>query len=410
MTKVDVTNHDTKKAVYAVATMDTKGEELAYVADVIRSTGHRVRMVDVGTHGPPTVSPDVSQAEILAASGLSGCSQDRGQAVTEMGNALRAFLLDEQRQGRVAGVIGIGGSGGTALITRAMRALDIGLPKVMVSTVASGNTAPYVDCSDITMMYSVVDVAGLNAVSRRVLGNAANAMAGMVEHPLAEQKTGATVAATMFGVTTPCVDRVRRSMESQGVDCLVFHATGTGGRAMERLVESGFVQGVIDATTTEVADEIVGGIFPCGTSRFDRTIAAKIPLVVSLGAVDMVNFGALESVPPQFSDRNLHVHNAQVTLMRTNVEENLAIARWISDKLNRTESPVTVVVPESGVSMLDAPGQPFYDPQADQALFEELDRTLQCDETRRLVRLPLHINDPAFSDALVSEYNRLTRS
>lgn len=405
-----MTNHDTKTAVYAVATMDTKGEEIAFVADVIRAAGHHVRTVDVGTLGPPKASPQISQQEVMAAVGLACHSQDRGEAVTEMGNALRAFLLDEQRQGRVTGVIGIGGSGGTALITRAMRALDIGLPKLMVSTVASGNMEPYIDCSDIMMMYSVVDVAGLNEVSRQVLGNAANAMAGMVNHPLVVAKTTETVAATMFGVTTPCVDRVRQSMESQGVDCLVFHATGTGGRAMERLVESGFVKGVIDATTTEVADEVVGGIFPCGASRFDRLIAAKIPLVVSLGAVDMVNFGALDSVPPQFADRNLHVHNAQVTLMRTDEDENRAIASWISSKLNRAESPVTVVVPESGVSMLDAPGQPFYDPKADQTLFEELGRTLQCDETRRIVRMPLHINDPAFSDALVAEYNRLTQS
>jgi uncharacterized protein (UPF0261 family) len=304
-------------------------------------------------------------------------------------------------------VIGIGGSGGTALITAAMRTLDIGVPKLMVSTVASGNTSPYVDCSDITMMYSVVDVAGLNAVSRRVLANAAHAMAGMVAHPVPPAETRTTVAATMFGVTTPCVDGVRKSLESDGYDCLVFHATGSGGRAMERLVESGFIQGVIDATTTEVADEVVGGAFPAGAERFDRLIEAKVPLVLSTGALDMVNFGALDTVPEPFRNRNLHVHNAQVTLMRTNQDENRQFARWMAAKLNRSTAPLVFLIPEGGVSMLDAPGQPFHDPEADEVLFSELERAIDQDPSRAVIRIPHHINDPEFSKALVQHFKQL---
>jgi uncharacterized protein (UPF0261 family) len=396
-----------RKSIYAIATMDTKGEELQFVASCLRAAGAAVRCVDVGTKGPPVGKPDVTRQDVLGAQELTIAGHDRGQAVTSMGEALRAFLLEECRQGRVAGVLGIGGSGGTALITAAMRALPIGLPKLMVSTVASGNTAPYVDCCDITMMYSVVDVAGLNAVSRRVLANAAHAMAGMTRWPLDESQPKPTVGLTMFGVTTPCVTMLRQALEQQGSDCLVFHATGTGGRAMERLVESGLIQGVLDITTTEVADEVVGGVFACGPERFERILESGVPYVVSLGALDMVNFGAVETVPPQFRDRLLHVHNAQVTLMRTTAEENRQFARWIAGKLNRSSSPVTLIIPERGVSALDAPGQPFHDPQADAALFETLEAELQQTDQRRLLRLSAHINDPKFADQALGEYHRL---
>ncbi|MEO1995125.1 MAG: Tm-1-like ATP-binding domain-containing protein, partial [Planctomycetaceae bacterium] len=302
-------------AVYAVATMDTKDEELCFVAQCLRDAGVDVRTVDVGTTPGASIAADVSRDVVLDGKVLPP-GDDRGVAVTAMGEALTAYLRNENDQARIAGVIGIGGSGGTALITAAMRELPIGLPKLMVSTVASGNTAPYVDCSDLTMMYSVVDVAGLNVVSEQVLANAAHAMAGMVSHKTPSTTARTCLGMTMFGVTTPCVTAVRESLESKGYDCLVFHATGAGGRAMEQLVRSGLIRGVLDITTTEVADEIVGGVFPAGPRRFDCLVESYIPLVLSVGALDMVNFGAIDTVPKQFRDRNLYVHNAQVTLMR----------------------------------------------------------------------------------------------
>ena len=394
-------------SVYAIGTMDTKAEELVYVAKCLESAGAQVLTVDVGTHRPPAIAPDVTRQQVLGDSSLP-TGEDRGTAVTAMSGALTEFLVQEHRAGRVAGVIGIGGGGGTALITAAMRALPIGLPKLMVSTMASGDVAPYVDCSDITMMYSVVDVAGLNDVSLRVLGNAAHAMAGMVSHSIvipAESKP--TIAMTMFGVTTPCVTAVREQLTAKGYDCLVFHATGSGGRAMEKLVESGLIQGVLDITTTEIADEIVGGVLSAGPQRFDAIIAQRIPYVISVGALDMVNFGGVETVPEQFKDRLLHVHNAQVTLMRTTPDENREFARWISAKLNQATSRVSMLIPEGGVSMLDAPQQSFHNPEADTALFEELESRMQLDELRTITRLPYHINDPEFVNAIVDEFERL---
>jgi uncharacterized protein (UPF0261 family) len=397
-------------SVYAIATMDTKGQELAYVAERLRAAGIGVVTVDVGTKEPPVVMPDVTRESVAAfpltpvgrTFALAGA--DRGQAITAMGEALTRFLLREYEAGRVAGVIGIGGSGNTALITPAMRALPIGLPKVMVSTIASGNVAPYVGTSDIFMMYPIVDIAGLNAVSRRVLGNAAHALAGMIEHPIPASGNKPTVAMTMFGVTTPCVTAAREALEARGFDVLVFHATGTGGRAMEKLVEAGLIQGVLDITTTEIADEVVGGILPAGPHRFDAILGARTPYVLSLGALDMVNFGAIDTVPERFRQRNLHAHNAQVTLMRTTAEENRRFARWIAGKLNRAEAPFTLLIPQGGVSALDAPGQAFFDTEADAALFDELESAIEAGPARTIRRLPLHINDPAFARALVEAY------
>ncbi|GAB5442888.1 MAG: Tm-1-like ATP-binding domain-containing protein [Fuerstiella sp.] len=393
-------------AVLAVATMDTKAEEIAFVASCLRAAGVEVRTVDVGTKASPTIPADVPRETVLAG-GKTPDDQDRGTAVTTMASALERYITTEVGAGRVAGVIGIGGSGGTALITQAMRALPVGLPKLMVSTVASGNTTPYVDCTDITMMYSVVDVAGLNVVSERILSNAAHAMAGMVAHEVEKSITPPCLGMTMFGVTTPCVTAVRKTLEDLGFDGLVFHATGTGGRAMEGLVRSGLIKGVLDLTTTEVADEIVGGIFPAGSKRFDATIAAQIPFLLSVGAVDMVNFGGLDTVPDRFRDRNLHVHNAQITLMRTNKDENRQIAKWIAAKLNSSTAPFTILLPERGVSMLDAEGGPFYDPQTNAALFETLESEIKQSPGRKIQRLPLHINDPEFADSAVTEFNYL---
>jgi len=399
-----------KPTVYAIATLDTKGRELAFVAERLRSLGVAVVTVDVGTQGPPEVPPDVDRSTVAGfhASDVGRAAafshSERGQAITAMGEALVSYLRREYDQGKLAGVIGIGGSCGTALITPAMRGLPVGVPKLMVSTVASGNTAPYVGCSDIAILYSVVDVAGINAVSRRVLGNAAGAMAGMVQNQAVIADEKPTIAMTMFGVTTPCVAAVRLEMEARGFDCLVFHATGTGGQAMEELVEAGLIQGVLDITTTEVADRVVGGILPCGPRRFEAIIEAKIPFVLSLGALDMVNFGAIETVPEGFRDRRLHVHNAFVTLMRTTADECRRCARWIAEKLNRASSPYRILIPEKGVSALDAPGQPFYDPDADAALFEALESAVLTGPARLIRRLPFHINDKEFARALVEEF------
>lgn len=394
--------------IYAIATMDTKGDEIAYVAGMMRSAGVQVRTVDVGTKAAPVSLPDISRERVAACHPEGAVAvlnrPDRGEAVTAMSQALVKFLQVEHSLGFVAGVIGLGGSGGSALIAPALQALPVGLPKLLVSTVASGNTAPYVGSTDITMMYSVVDVAGLNRVSCRVLGNAAHAMAGMVSRGITDAASRTALGMTMFGVTTPCVTSVRERLEAQGFDCLVFHATGTGGQAMEKLVSSGMIDGVLDVTTTEVADEIVGGVFPAGPERFDSILDRGIPWVLSLGALDMVNFGARETVPAQFRNRKLQVHNSQVTLMRTTPDENRQIAQWISRKLNRSRAPVTLLIPEKGVSMLDAPGQPFDDPEADAALFEELARSVLQNDERVIRKLPYHINDREFSIALVDEY------
>ncbi len=396
------------KSVYAVATMDTKGVELSWVASLLRNIGVSVKTVDIGTQRPPDLTADVSRENVLGTECSALNSLDRGHAISRIAEALRSYLVAETAAGRIAGVIGLGGSGGTSLITTAMRALPIGLPKLMVSTVASGNVGPYVDCNDITMMYSVVDVAGLNAVSEIILANAARAMAGMVSHEAVPSSSRPALGMTMFGVTTPCVDRVRRQLESEGYDCLVFHATGAGGRAMEQLVASGLISGVLDITTTEVADEVVGGVFPAGPHRFEKLLASRVPLVLSLGALDMVNFGAMDTVPAEFRHRKLHIHNSQVTLMRTNVEENRQIAAWIAEKLNRSVAPLTLLIPSGSVSLLDVPGQPFYDPEADAALFDELSMRLRVTNERQLIRLPYAINSPEFSAALVEHFRTLS--
>ena len=398
--------------IHAIATMDTKGEELQFVADRAREQ-FAVVTVDVGTNAAPTRRADISRERVAACHPRGAAhvleQADRGEAVTAMSEALALYLQQHYADGRVGGLIGLGGSGGTALLARAFGSLPVGLPKVIVSTVASGNTAPYIGCGDLILMPSIVDVAGLNIVSRQILGNAANAIAGMVAHRRLESSERPTIGMTMFGVTTPCVNAVRGALEADGHDVLVFHATGTGGQAMETLVASGLIRGVLDVSTTEVADEVVGGVFRAGPDRFDAVLRAEIPYVLSVGALDMVNFGARETVPPEFQSRRLHVHNANVTLMRTTPEENRQIARWIADKLNRASAPWTLLIPEGGVSALDAPGQPFWDRQADEALFAELERAIEPAPGRVIRRLPWHINDPDFAAALVAAYKELVR-
>jgi uncharacterized protein (UPF0261 family) len=395
-------------SVLVVGTCDTKGDELAYVADVVRARGVDAVVVDVGTtpHDPPegAVTPDDVAAH--HPDGVDAVrSDDRGTAVAAMAVALEAYVRSRDD---VDGIVGIGGSGGTALITPAMQALPVGVPKVMVSTVASGNVAPYVGAADIAMLYSVTDVAGLNRISRVVLGNAANAVAGMVANPVPPSESDRpAVGLTMFGVTTPLVTQLVDTIGGR-YDALVFHATGTGGRSMEKLVGSRMIDAVLDMTTTEVADLVVGGVFPAGPDRLDVIGATGVPYVGSCGALDMVNFGAKDTVPAQFSDRLLHVHNPQVTLMRTSAAENVEFGEFIAGKLNACEGPVRFLLPEGGVSLLDAPDQPFWDPTADAALFTTIEKRVEQTENRKVLRVAANINDPAFAAAVLTEFEEVT--
>lgn len=402
-----------RQSIYAMATMDTKADELCFVADCIRHANLDVVLVDLSTQGHSNLA-DIS-AQTVAKAHPAGSESvlgltDRGQAVTVMSEALQHWLSGEVDSGKVAGVIALGGSGGTAIVAPALQALPIGFPKLIVSTVASGNTQPYVGHSDITMMYSVVDIAGLNSVSRRVLSKAAHAIAGMVAHSCAIADDRPAIGMTMFGVTTPCVDMVRKTLETKGFDPLIFHATGTGGQSMENLVSDGLIGGVLDITTTEVADEVVGGIMPGGPRRFDTILESKIPYIMSLGALDMVNFGAQKTVPQKFTDRLFHVHNPHVTLMRTTIEENQQIAKWIAAKINRSTAPVEILIPERGVSMLDSKGEAFYDEEADEALFKTLEDEVHQTDTRRVTRHPYHINDTDFANALVAAFERVSEN
>ena len=327
------------------------------------------------------------------------------EAMGEGAAAVAERLHDE---GRLDGVLGLGGSGNTSIATTAMRALPVGVPKFMVSTMASGDTEPYVGARDIAMLYSVADIEGLNQLSRRVISNAALVTVGMVENePDVAVEDKPTVAITMFGVTTPCVQHARAVLEDRGYETIVFHATGTGGRAMESLVEEGLVDGVLDVTTTEWADELVGGVLSAGSDRLEAAGEAGIPQVVSTGALDMVNFGPRDSVPEQFADRHFHVHNPQVTLMRTTPEENADLGEIIADKLNAAAGPTALVLPLSDVSMLDVEGEDFYDPEADAALFDALRANL--DDSVELIEREAPINDEAFAEALASKLDAYMR-
>jgi uncharacterized protein (UPF0261 family)/ABC-type branched-subunit amino acid transport system ATPase component len=391
------------RVAYVAGTFDTKGRELLFIAQCLERLGLRVMTVDLSTSArlsPARVGP----AEVAGhhPKGVSAVfTGDRGSAVAAMAEAFERFILTRRDLG---GLIGAGGSGATALVTPAMQRLAVGVPKVMLSTVASGDVRRYVGASDICMMYSVTDISGINRISERVLGNAAHALAGMIAHR--SRETGASrpaVGLTMFGVTTPCVQAVTRALEDR-FDCLIFHATGTGGQSMENLVESGLLAGVIDATTTEIADLHMGGVMSAGEDRLGAIMRTRIPYVGSCGALDMVNFGPRDTVPERYRHRNLYVHNPQVTLMRTTPEENAAMGRWIAERLNRCEGPVRFLIPEGGVSMIDAPGRPFHDPAADRALFDALETTFRPAPNRQLIRLPGNINDPAFADALVRSF------
>ncbi|CAN7653219.1 Tm-1-like ATP-binding domain-containing protein [Neorhizobium sp. LjRoot104] len=394
--------------VYIVGTCDTKFAELDYARRAARQAGAEAILVDVGTQdahpGTDVAAGEVAARHPSGAAAVLG-QTDRGTAISAMAEALTVFL---QECGDVGAVLGLGGTGNTALVTQAMRGLPVGLPKLMVSTVASGNVAPYVGPNDIAMMYSVVDIAGLNAISRKVIGNAAHAIAGMAVHPpVLSDDDRPGVGITMFGVTTACVTQLR-DMLGETRELFVFHATGVGGRSMEKLADSGLLQAVIDVTTTEVPDLLVGGVFPATEDRFGAIIRTKMPYVGSVGAVDMVNFGAKESVPAEFHDRCLHVHNPQVTLMRTTPEENRQIGAFIVEKLNRMDGAVRFLLPLQGVSAIDAPGQPFHDPAADEALFSTIRAGWQTAPNRQLVEIDAHINSPEFAAALAANFHDIT--
>ena len=392
-----------------IGTCDTKEAELVYAKKLVERAGAKAVLVDVSTKGG-SAAADVSARTVAAChpdgeAAVLGLS-DRGKAVDAMAVALAQFLLSRQA---IGAVLGLGGSGNTAIVTTAMRALPVGVPKLMVSTVASGNIAPYVGASDIAMMYAVADVAGLNRISRQVIGNAAHAVAGMALNRVKPGKSDApTIGMTMFGVTTPAVTQVRAGL-GDAFEPIVFHATGTGGQSMEKLVDSGLIDAVIDLTTTEVADRIVGGIMACGDDRFGAIIRTGVPHVGSVGAVDMVNFGARSTVPRRFHGRNLYIHNAEVTLMRATPDENRAIGHWIVERLNQMTGPVRFLLPLGGVSAIDLPGGPFHDPAADAALFDSIRSGWQAAPNRQLIVVDAHINDAAFAEAVIAAFRAVWR-
>lgn len=396
--------------VVLLGTLDTKGLEYAFLRDRVREHGVEVLLVDVGVY-EPQLEADVSREEVARAAGADvnelAAAGDRGAAVAVMARGAAEVVRRLHAEGRLDGVLGLGGSGGSSIATSAMRALPVGVPKLMVSTMASGDTRPYVGAVDVTMMYSVVDIAGVNAISAQIMANAAGAIAGMAKASVPPLEQRPLVAATMFGVTTPCVTRAREQLEELGYEVLVFHATGAGGQSMETLVRDGFLVGVLDVTTTELADDLVGGVLSAGPDRLEAAGEAGLPQVVSLGALDMVNFGPRESVPEQFAGRNLYVHNPTVTLMRTTPEECRELGRRIGRKLGSARGPVALYVPLLGISAIAVEGGPFHDPEADKALREGLHETLP--EHVELHELELEINDPRFADEMAKRLHELIR-
>jgi len=387
-----------------LGTYDTKAAGLGYLADLLRAGGAQVTTVDLSTRTPAT-DADIS-AQLVASHHPDGAQavlghDERGPAVAAMGLALARFLPTIPADG----VLGIGGGGGTSMIATGLRALPYGVPKLLVSTLASGDTAPFIGISDLILMPAVTDLAGLNTLTRRILHNAAQAVLGMAANPAPCVAGKPALGLTMFGVTTPCVTAIAAGLPDY--DCMVFHATGTGGQTMEKLADGGLLTGLFDITTTEVADHLFGGVLPCTADRFGAAARTRIRQVVSLGALDMINFGAPETVPPQHRNRLFCQHNPQVTLMRTTPAENAAMGTWIADRLNRCDGPTHLMIPETGLSALDAPGKPFHDPTANDALFRSLEKTFLQTRNRRLTRLPLHINDPAFAAACLAAFLNL---
>jgi uncharacterized protein (UPF0261 family) len=397
-----------KKQIYLVGTADTKGGELAYLAERLADLGARPVVVDVGIRAA-TIPADISARQV-AEHGSVGAdailrSDDRGVALAGMTQAFERFI---QTRSDIAGIIGIGGSGGTAIVTAGMRKLPIGLPKLMISTLASGDVAPYVGVSDIVMMPSITDMAGLNRISRVIFQNAAQAMAAMSANPPTASGGKPALGLTMFGVTTPAVTQISEGL-AKDYETLVFHATGTGGRAMEALVDSGLLAGVLDITTTEICDLLFGGVLPAGPDRLDAIARTKLPYVVSVGALDMVNFWAPETIPSHYAGRLFYKHSPNVTLMRTTAQECRAVGEWLGEKLNACEGPVRFLIPEGGVSALDIEGGAFFDPDADKVLFDSVEGTVRWGQDRKLQRLPCHINDTEFAAAAVAAFHEIAR-
>lgn len=389
--------------VVIIGTLDTKGDEIGFARDVLTAQGVDVHIIDTGVVGEPQIEPDTTASEVAEAAGTTlehlRENADRGEAMEAMGEGATVIAERMHDAGDLAGVMGLGGSGNTSIATTAMRALPVGVPKLMVSTMASGDTEPYVGARDIMMLYSVADIEGLNQLSRQVIANASLAMVGMVTNePDVEVGSQPTIGITMFGVTTPCAKTARAYLEDRGYETVVFHATGTGGRAMENLIEEGVIDGVLDITTTEWADELVGGVLNAGPDRLDAAGEAGIPQVVSTGALDMVNFGPRDSVPEKFEDRLFHIHNPQVTLMRTTAAENAELGEIIGEKLNAAAGPTTLALPLGGVSMLDVEGEAFYDPDAGTALFDALRET--TNDEIDLIEMETDINDDVFAEAM----------
>jgi uncharacterized protein (UPF0261 family) len=392
------------KVAYVAGTFDTKARELLYLGDCLKRQGLAVITVDLSTSGAASPQADVSALSVATHHPLAAAAVftgERGSAVAAMAEAFSRFIRTRQDLG---GIIAAGGSGATALATPAMRALAVGVPKVMVSTIASGDVRPHVGSSDIAMIYPVTDIAGLNRISRRVLANAAGALAGMMAAaPVSGDDEKPAIGLTMFGVTTACVQQVTKRLESD-YDCIVFHATGSGGQSFEALAASGFFAGVLDITTTEIADEIAGGVLSAGPDRLDVFARHAIPYVGSAGALDMANFWAMDTLPVPLRGRKLHVHNANVTLMRTSVAENERIGKFIAEKLNRMQAALRFLLPMKGVSALDREGEPFFDAAADTALFGAIENHFTPSAAHRLIKLPHHINDPEFAEALVEAF------
>jgi uncharacterized protein (UPF0261 family) len=388
------------KRVIIIGALDTKGSEFAYLREQIQRYDVETLMVDIGVIGEPPFLPDISRAAVARAAGAGleqlRAQRDRGVAMATMARGAAALAHQLYADGRVDGMIGMGGSGGASVITSAMRALPLAVPKLLVFTLAAGDMKPYIGSRNITVMPSVVDVAGLNRVSRQIFNHAAGAIVGMLQAaaPAADERP--TLAASMFGNTTPCVDRARAALEAAGYEVLVFHATGTGGQTMETLILDGFVGGVLDVTTTEWADEIAGGVLSAGPTRLDAAAQAGVPQVLAPGCLDMANFGPRATLPPQYQDRLLYEWNPTVTLMRTTAEENARMGRIFADKLNAARGPVRVLLPLGGFSMLDSPGERFWDPQADAAFVAALRAGLRPEIL--VEELNANINDPAFAD------------
>jgi len=387
------------KTIAVLGTLDSKGEEHAYVSGRIRERGHRTLLIDVGTGEPPSLQPDVTREEVAAAIGLDLASlmakKDRGECVVAMSKAAPVLLAKLAAEGKIHGVISLGGGGGTAIASAAMRALPLGFPKLIVSTLAAGNTAHYLGTKDITLMPSIADVAGLNRLSRVIFSRAAGAICGMVEAEIDDADARPLIVASMFGNTTACVTEAKKVLEGAGYEVLVFAATGAGGRSMESLIESGLVTGVLDLTTTEWADELVGGTLNAGPERMDAAAKAGIPVVAAPGCLDMVNFGERESVPEKFEGRKFYIHNPQVTLMRTTPEECAELGKIIAEKLNRSTGLAALMIPKKAISVISAAGQAFYDPIADEALFSALKNHSNVE----VIEFDEEINSPVFARA-----------